>query len=46
MVIATTGHTEPEFIRKAWMFQMDEILPKPITTNKLKFILDEIIENF
>ena len=30
MVVACTGHTEEEYIQKAWRHQMDEILPKPI----------------
>jgi len=30
MVVACTGHTEEEYIQKAWRHQMDEILSKPI----------------
>jgi len=28
-VIACTGHSEEEFIRKAWQSKMDEVIPKP-----------------
>ena len=30
MVVACTGHTEEEYVQKAWRHQMDEILPKPV----------------
>jgi hypothetical protein len=43
MIVACTGHTEEEFIQKAWRHQMDEILPKPIDFEALKLILREII---
>ena len=44
MVVATTGHTEQEFIEKAWLHQMDEVVPKPVNINIIKTILSEIIE--
>jgi len=28
-VVACTGHSEEEFIRKAWQSKMDEVIPKP-----------------
>ena len=28
-IVACTGHTEEEFIRKAWHKKMDEVIPKP-----------------
>ena len=30
MIIATTGHTEDEYINKCWVHQIDEVLSKPI----------------
>jgi CheY-like chemotaxis protein len=30
MIVACTGHTEQEYIKKAWANQMDELVPKPI----------------
>jgi CheY-like chemotaxis protein len=29
MIVALTGHTEEEYIKKAWIHQMDEVIPKP-----------------
>ena len=43
MIIACTGHTEQEYLLKAWRHQMDEILPKPVKFEVLKEILLEII---
>ena len=30
MIIACTGHTEPEYMKKAWTHEMDEIVIKPV----------------
>ena len=43
MIIACTGHTEEEYIQKAWIHQMDEVLPKPTNIDILKKILSEVI---
>lgn len=43
MIVACTGHTEEEYIKKAWTYQMDEVLPKPANLNIMKEILNEII---
>ena len=29
MIVACTGHSEPEYIKKAWRNQMDELVAKP-----------------
>ena len=29
MIIACTGHTEDEYIQKAWQHKMDEFVMKP-----------------
>ena len=44
MIVACTGHTEEEFIQKAWRHQMDEVVCKPINLLIIKDILREVIE--
>jgi len=44
MIVACTGHTEEEYIQKAWRHQMDEVLPKPTNVEIVKVVLDEIIK--
>ena len=36
MIIACTGHTEMEYIKKAWIHQMDEVVPKPVNVEFIK----------
>lgn len=43
MVIACTGHTEEEYIQKAWRHQIDEIVPKPVKAELVKTILEELV---
>ena len=43
MIVALTGHTEEEYIKKAWIHQMDEVIPKPTNVQVIKEILKEII---
>ena len=43
MIVALTGHTEEEYIKKAWIHQMDEVIPKPTNVKIIKEILKEII---
>ena len=43
-VIACTGHTEEEYIYKAWRHGFDEIVAKPIRVELMKLILKETIE--
>jgi YesN/AraC family two-component response regulator len=43
MIVACTGHSENEYILKAWRHSIDEVLPKPTNLNILKEILGEII---
>ena len=38
MVVAVTGHVEEEFIKKAWMYEIDEVIPKPVNLENLKQI--------
>ena len=44
MIVACTGHTEDEYIQKAWRYQMDEVVPKPTNINIIREILFEIIK--
>jgi hypothetical protein len=43
MIVACTGHTEEEYIKKAFMYQMDEIIPKSTNVLIVKEILRELI---
>ena len=45
MIIACTGHVEDEFINKAWMHDIDEVLPKPVNMQMLADIFDEILHS-
>ena len=44
MIIACTGHVEEEYIKKAWIHQIDEVLPKPIKIEVLRDIFENIVE--
>lgn len=44
MIVACTGHTEDEYIQKAWRYQMDEVVAKPANIEVIKTILKEMIE--
>jgi len=39
MIIACTGHIEDEYVKKAWRYQMNEVLSKPIDLELLTHIL-------
>ena len=43
MIIACTGHTEPEYIKKAWEHEMDEVIAKPVPTDVIITILEEMV---
>ena len=43
-IVALTGHTEKEYIQKAWTYQMDEVVPKPSKMEVIKEILKESID--
>ena len=36
MIVACTGHTEQEYIKKAWVHQMDEVVAKPMNVEVIK----------
>jgi hypothetical protein len=44
MIVACTGHTEEEFIKKAWQVQIDEVLQKPVNIFILQEVLLDIIK--
>lgn len=44
MIVATTGHTEKEYIDKCWVHQIDEVIVKPISVDIMELLLNDIIE--
>ena len=44
MIVACTGHTEYEYIQKAWRHQMDEVISKPTSVQVVKTILQDIVK--
>ena len=44
MIIACTGHTEEEYIRKAWRYQFDEVIPKPANIDVIKILFSEVLQ--
>ena len=46
MIIATTGHTEDEYIKKCWVHQINEVLSKPISVSIDKQVLHDIFLYF
>ena len=44
MIIACTGHTEHQFIQKAWRHQIDEVIAKPTDFEQLKEIMEGLID--
>lgn len=44
LMIACTGHTEEDFIERAWTCEFDEVIQKPISLDILKLVLQEIID--
>ena len=45
MIVACTGHTEPDYIKKAWKNGMDEVISKPAKIENLRIIIQQIIKN-
>ena len=43
MIVACTGHSEPEYVKKAWRYEMDELVPKPANIQSIRAILIEIV---
>ena len=41
MIVACTGHTEQEYIIKAFCHQIDEVVPKPANIDVIKSIFEE-----
>ena len=44
MIIACTGHTEQEYIKKAFAHGMDEVVAKPVPTDVIADILEEMVK--
>ena len=43
-IVACTGHSEEEFIKKAWLSKMDEVIPKPARFDQIMGLLKEIVQ--
>ena len=43
-IIACTGHTDEEYMEKAWCHSMDEFLMKPTNIDVLQSIIKEMVE--
>lgn len=43
MIVACTGHSENEYVKKAWRHQMDEVVAKPANIEVISEILKEVI---
>ena len=43
-IVATTGHSEEEYIKKAWENGMDELIPKPCRPLELSLVLEESLQ--
>ena len=43
MIVACTGHTENEYVKKAYRYQMDEVVAKPADIEVIKCILSEML---
>ena len=43
MIVACTGHVEEEFIKRAWLHEIDEILPKPVNIDTLTHVFRDIL---
>ena len=44
MIVACTGHSENEYIKKAWRHQMDEVIAKPADIEVVKCLLEQMVE--
>ena len=44
LIVACTGHVQEEWIQKAWIHQIDEVIAKPVGVESLKAVLKETIE--
>ena len=42
-IVACTGHTEDEFVAKAFRHEMDEVLSKPVSIHSVSTILNEMV---
>ena len=43
-IIACTGHIEPEYIKKAWEHEMDEVVAKPVPVEVIAAVLREMVD--
>ena len=43
-IVATTGHSEEDYVKKAWKSGMDELIPKPCRPEELSLVLEESLQ--
>ena len=42
MIVACTGHVEEEYILRAWACEIDEVIIKPVNTDDLRAIINDL----
>ena len=43
LIVACTGHVEETYIEKAWEYEIDEVIPKPVEQKLLEEVIRETI---
>lgn len=43
MIVACTGHVEDDYIKRAWACEIDEVIPKPISVERLSQVFKAIL---
>ena len=46
MIVACTGHVEEDYIKQAWVHEIDEVIPKPVNAEILKEIFKVMLLGF
>ena len=44
-IVACSGHNESEYIQKAFRYQMDELIYKPVSLEMMKIQLSDIVDD-
>ena len=42
-IVACTGHTEDMYVKKAWRYLLDEVMPKPAKIEVLSEIINQVV---
>ena len=43
MIVACSGHSEQEFVQRAWASEIDEVITKPTSVENLKEIFKDLL---